>query len=148
MTPPAPSDALRVDDRVSIPASDLSWKAVRASGPGGQNVNQVATKVDLRFDLEGTQALSDRVKNRLRTLAAHRLDADGRIQITCQQTRTQLGNLELARETLADLVRAALIEPKRRRPTRPTKGSKRRRLEGKRRRGDIKSSRGKVSGND
>ncbi|CAG0996135.1 hypothetical protein GPROT1_03438, partial [Gammaproteobacteria bacterium] len=85
---------LVVTERVTIPDADLSWTAVRGSGPGGQNVNKVASKVDLRFDLEGTQALSADVKRRLTALASGRLDAEGRILITSQLTRDQGRNLE------------------------------------------------------
>ena len=144
MSSAADSDALVVDARVSIPAADLTWKAVRASGPGGQNVNQVATKVDLRFDLPGTTALSPPVKQRLRALAASRLDRQGRIRIVSQQARTQAGNLEQCRALLADLIRAALVRPKSRRPTRPTRGSRARRLEAKRQRSETKAGRGRV----
>ncbi len=135
---------LPVDARVTLPAEDLSWTAVRAGGPGGQNVNKVASKVELRFDLPGTRALAPDVKARLRALAAGRLDAEGRVLLTSQRTRDQLQNLADAREKLAELVRRALFVPKARRATKPTRGSQERRLEGKRRDARVKSSRGKV----
>jgi ribosome-associated protein len=124
-----------------IPAADLSWRAVRASGPGGQNVNKVATKVELRFDLAGTRALGPEVKARLHRLARGRLDAEGRIVIASQKTRTQERNLEDARARLAALVEAALIPPRPRKATRPSRASKRRRLDDKRRQGDKKRGR-------
>src|SRR5688572_33232673 len=112
-------DALRIDGNVIIPAADLSWSAARSSGPGGQNVNKVASKVDLRFDLEGTTALSGEQKARLRASAGARLDAEGRLVIVSQSTRDQRRNLEEARSRLREIVLACLRPPKKRRPTKP-----------------------------
>ncbi len=134
-------DDLRIDRRVVIPAVDLSWTAVRSSGPGGQNVNKVASKVDLRFDLDGTTALSPEAKQRLRRMAAARLDKDGRLVVTSQATRDQSRNLEDAREKLAALILRALAVPKKRKATKPSKGAKERRLKEKRARSEKKERR-------
>lgn len=132
---------LPISRRVVIPAADLSWTAVRASGPGGQNVNKVSSKVDLRFDLEHTAALGDAEKERLRALAGSRLDKDGRLVVTSQATRDQSRNLEDARDKLAALVKAALTPPKRRRPTKPSRAAKARRVDDKRKRSETKQAR-------
>ncbi|MEM6292646.1 MAG: alternative ribosome rescue aminoacyl-tRNA hydrolase ArfB [Myxococcota bacterium] len=126
-----------------IPARDLSWTAARASGPGGQNVNRVASKVDLRFDLPANRSLRADLRARLRERYATRLDADGRLVVVSQSARTQAGNLSLARERLAALVAAAAHVPKTRRATKPTRGSIRRRIDAKKRVGQKKSSRGR-----
>lgn len=135
---------LDIDGRVTIPGRDLNWTSVRASGPGGQNVNKVATKVVLRFDLEGTEALSPAQKERLRRLADSRLDAEGCLLVTSQATRNRVQNLADARGKLAELVARCLSAPKKRRPTKPSRGAKRRRLSDKRKRSDKKRLRGKV----
>lgn len=137
-------DDLDIDDRVRIPARDLRWSAARSGGPGGQNVNRVATKVDLRFDLPGTTALSEAVKRRVRTLYGHRLDAEGHLIVIASSARTQARNLGLARAKLADMLRRALSAPRPRRPTRPTRASRAKRLQHKRARGQTKALRGKV----
>ena len=134
-------DGLVVQADLTIPERDLSMRATRASGPGGQNVNRVATKGELSFDLRGSTALDEPTKARLRRLAKNRLDAAGNLVITSQVTRSQAQNLDDAREKLAALVRAALVVPKRRRATRPTRASKERRLDSKRRQSQKKQAR-------
>ncbi|MBI3637771.1 MAG: aminoacyl-tRNA hydrolase [Candidatus Rokubacteria bacterium] len=127
---------------VRIPAHALTVRAVRASGPGGQNVNKVASKIDLRVDLDAIEGLGDAARARLRVLVANRLDADGRLVVTSQATRDQARNLEDARAKVRTLVTAALREPRRRRATRPSVAAKERRLEGKKRRSALKRLRG------
>ncbi len=133
---------LVVSPAVVIPDAELAWTAARSSGPGGQNVNKVASKVELRFDFAASGALSAPVKARLRALAASRLDAEGRILVTSQLTRDQSRNLEDARQKLAELIRAALVVPKRRRKTQPSRAAKQRRLNEKKRQSEKKQSRG------
>jgi ribosome-associated protein len=128
-----------------IPEAELRWTAVRASGPGGQNVNKVSSKVDLRFDFERSEALAPLLKERLRASAGSRLDAEGRIQITSQLTRNQSDNLEDARAKLAALLLAATITPKRRRKTKPSRAKKAKRVAEKRVHAQKKQSRGRVS---
>ena len=137
------SAPLRVTHLI-IPAAELHWTAVRASGPGGQNVNKVASKIDLRFDFEHSAVLSDELKARLRTHAATRLDAEGRIQITSQLTRNQPDNLEDAREKLAELLRAVTVVPKRRRKTKPSRAKKAARVAQKRVHAEKKQQRGRI----
>ncbi|HEX7478852.1 MAG TPA: alternative ribosome rescue aminoacyl-tRNA hydrolase ArfB [Polyangiales bacterium] len=141
-------EALRINDRIVLAPSELSWTAVRASGPGGQNVNKVASKVELCFDLARCPSLSYSVKARLWTACANRLDAQGRVRIVSQATRDQAKNLEDARDKLAALVRAALVVPKIRRATKPTRGSQRRRVEDKRRTSQKKQLRSRIGGDD
>jgi ribosome-associated protein len=140
------STDLKVGNGLVLPADELEWSAVRSSGPGGQNVNKVSTKVELRFDAAGSAALAEPVRARLLILARGRLDADGRILVTCDETRSQSRNLELARERLAELVARALIVPKRRRATKPSKAAKARRVEQKRRTGTRKRERARHDG--
>lgn len=129
---------IRITRTLQIDERDLEESFVTGSGPGGQNVNKVASAVLLRFNLAGCTTLPEPVKARLAALAGRRLTLDGVINIQAEQFRDQPRNREDARERLFALVREAAIVPKIRRPTKPTKGSKTRRLEVKSRRGDVK----------
>ena len=140
--------SIEITPGVVIPDSELSFAFVRASGPGGQNVNKVSSAVQLRFDLAGSDALSEPAKNRLRTLAGRRVTDDGALLIIARTQRSQDHNRREALERLADLVRRALIAPKARKATKPTRASKERRLESKTRQQRTKQGRGRVRWDD
>ena len=131
---------IQVTDTIVVRDEELEERFVRASGPGGQNVNKVATAVELRFDVAGS-SLPDRVKQRLATLAGSRMSVDGVLLIDSRTHRTQSQNRAAARERLTELLREAAIPPKTRRATRPTRASKEKRLEGKTKRARIKRAR-------
>lgn len=135
---------LRINDTIAIEDWEITEQFVRSSGPGGQNVNKVATAVELRFEAETSPSLPGPVKSRLKRLAGRRWTNEGALIIQCDETRSQARNRDIARDRLADLIRKALTPPKRRIPTRPTLGSKKRRLKAKKQRGEVKALRGKV----
>jgi ribosome-associated protein len=126
---------------IVIPDEELEWKFIRSSGPGGQNVNKVSSAAQLRFLLPQNSSLPVPVRNRLRLLAGQKLIDDGTILFKSMSERSQEGNRRAAQGRLEALIRAALVEPKIRKKTRPTKGSKERRIESKKRRGATKVER-------
>jgi ribosome-associated protein len=138
------AEPLVITDRITIPGEDLDVSFSRSSGPGGQHVNTTDTRVRLRFALQSTAALRDDVKERLRQACGAWLTQDGDLVLTCNSSRSQTANLDEARERLATAVRAALVPPKPRRKTKPSKGSQQRRLQGKKQRKDVKAARGRV----
>jgi ribosome-associated protein len=132
---------IRVTDHISIDESELLESFIRSSGPGGQNVNKLATAVQLRFDARRSPALTLEVRARLEQLAGHRLTRDGVLVITAQRHRTQERNRADARERLIELIRRASVAPTPRRPTKPSRGAKERRLAMKKNRAGIKGLR-------
>ncbi len=139
---------LQITETLAIAEWELSEQFTRSQGPGGQNVNKVEPAVELRFEAERSPHLTPAVKTRLKRLAGRRWTAEGAIVIRAEETRSQARNRELARERLAELIRAALVAPKRRVATKPTLGSQRRRLAAKTVRGEVKALRGKVEDDD
>jgi ribosome-associated protein len=133
--------SLIVSEQIEIPDEELEWKFVRSSGPGGQNVNKVSSAVQLRFLLPRNTSLPGAVRGRLRRLAGRKLVDDGSILVAARSERSQEQNRRAALERLAELIRAALIEPKIRKKTRPTRASAERRIESKKRRAGTKRSR-------
>ncbi|KJS40791.1 MULTISPECIES: alternative ribosome rescue aminoacyl-tRNA hydrolase ArfB [unclassified Roseovarius] len=139
---------LHITDQIAIEDWELTEQFMRASGPGGQNVNKVSSAVELRFEAERSPNLPAPVKTRLRRLAGRRWTKEGAVVLQCDETRSQTRNREIVRDRLADLIRQASVAPKRRVATKPTLGSKKRRLAAKKQRGEVKALRGQVEGED
>jgi len=141
-------DPIRVTSTVLVPARALQFKAVRSSGPGGQNVNKVASKVELRVDLRLVEGLTDAALARLERATANARDDDGQWIVVSQRTRDQHRNLEDARDKVRRAVERALVPPRPRRATAPSAGAKNRRVKAKKHTGEIKRARGRVSADD
>jgi ribosome-associated protein len=132
---------IRITPAISIDEDELSEAFVRSSGPGGQNVNKVSTAVELRFDVARSPSLPEPVKTRLIKLGGHRMTKDGVLIIQADRFRTQEANRKDARDRLVELIKAATIVPKKRIKTKPTRASKERRVEGKKKRSTVKKMR-------
>ena len=134
-------DDLIIDDSLTIPSSEISFEASRSSGPGGQHVNKSSTKVTILFDIDASSVLADAQRVRIREKLASKLSGGSVLRVSSQRTRSQLTNRDDAMEKLAKLIRAALVEQNPRRKTRPSRATKERRLEEKRKKSEIKQTR-------
>ncbi|MBN2582648.1 MAG: aminoacyl-tRNA hydrolase [Planctomycetes bacterium] len=135
---------IRVTHALSIDENEIQWEAVRASGPGGQNVNKVSTAVQLRFDVQHSPSLPDEVRERLLRIARRRINSRGELVIDARRYRSQTRNRDDALERLVGLIRLATVRPKTRRKTNPSAAAKQRRLDSKHHRGQLKRTRGRI----
>ena len=136
---------LKIDDKITIKSWELSEQFIRASGPGGQNVNKTSSAVELRFEAERSPSLSEPVKKRLKKIAGAKWTKEGAIVLKCDETRHQVRNREIVLKRLKEMIKKSLVTPKRRLATRPTLASNRRRLSAKKNRADLKSNRARIS---
>lgn len=143
-----PLTALEINDGLSIPLSELEYRATRSGGPGGQHVNTSASRVEVVWDIAGSRALDDDQRERLLVRLRTRLDSEGKLRLVASDRRSQLQNKASATERLRDVVARALVVPKKRRKSTVPRGEKARRLEAKRRRSEIKSKRRSVKGEE
>jgi ribosome-associated protein len=143
--PVAAENLLKVNDALSIPRNELDVRVSRSSGAGGQHVNKTSSRVEIFWNVRGSRALTEKQRARLFERLASRLTTEGSIRVVASDMRSQSRNRDIAEERLADMVRRALLIPKKRRPTRPTRASKEARLEGKKRRSHTKRERQKKS---
>lgn len=136
---------LKIDDKITIKSWELSEQFIRASGPGGQNVNKTSSAVELRFEAERSPSLSEPVKKRLKKIAGAKWTKEGAIVLKCDETRHQVRNREIVLKRLKEMIKKSLVTPKRRLATRPTLAGNRRRLTAKKNRADLKSNRARIS---
>jgi ribosome-associated protein len=137
-------EPVRINDRITVPTALFTWSFARSGGPGGQHVNTTDTRARLRFDMASAAMLSPAVKARLAAKHPQWVTADGAVNLSCDRHRQRHRNVETLRERLAEAIRAALVPPKPRRPTRPSRNAKRKRLDQKKQRGSTKKMRGRV----